>query len=55
MAVDNGGNVPRWAAARARQGDEDLAANDQEVPDVVPVDTQALVARDGGGLGPLIT
>ena len=55
MTVGNAGNVPRWAATGAGQGDEDLSANDQEVPDVVPVDTHTLVPRDGGRLGPLIT
>ena len=54
MAVGVDGKGPWWAAARAGQGDKDLAANDPEVPGVVLVDAHALVARDGGGSGLLI-
>ena len=55
MAVGKHRNGPRWAAAGAGQGDEDLAANDPEVLGAVPVDAHTLLARVGGWPGPLIT
>ena len=55
MAVGDDGNGPRWAAAGSGQGDEDLTANDPEVPGVVLIDAYTLLTRDGGWPGPLIT
>ena len=55
MAVGVDGKGPWWAAARAGQGDKDLAAKNMEVPSVVPFDAHTLVVREGGGSGPMIT
>ena len=47
-------NGPRFAAAGAGQGDEDLTDNDPRVLDVVPVGVHARIARDGAWSGLLI-
>ena len=54
MAARDDGNGPQEAVAGIGHGDENPAANRLGVPGGVPVDSHALVARDGGGSGPLI-